>query len=249
MYLDQDGSQIAIVEFWDKSAVTTACLLSSAVVQGHPIQVELYIADESEQDTISKSEAKSAGSPPVDSDPIAQQSKTAVLAKLFASGFILANDVKTKAIAWDSGNLTIVQKLEALGTVAIHQAGLINEKYHLSEKKDEFIVAAEKKAAELKVALEANQHYQTSKSKVLEIDSRYGISTKAVSMFETAKAKATEIKEQTQAEIARREELAKQQQAQQVQHQPPPPPQQPPLTAQPEPQPEPHPEIQPENKT
>eukprot|EP01123_Difflugia_compressa_P012099 TRINITY_DN5056_c0_g3_i1.p1 TRINITY_DN5056_c0_g3~~TRINITY_DN5056_c0_g3_i1.p1 ORF type:complete len:266 (-),score=88.31 TRINITY_DN5056_c0_g3_i1:73-771(-) len=232
MYLDQDGSQIAIVEFWDKSAVTTACLLSSAVVQGHPIQVELYIADDKEQDTISKSETKSAGAPPLDADPIAKQSKTAVLAKLFASGFVLASDVKTKAIAWDSGNLTIVQKLEALGTVAILQAGLINEKYHLTEKKDEFITAAEKKAAELKVTLEANQHYQTSKTKVLEIDSKYGISTKALNIFETAKAKATEIKEQTQAEIARREELAKQQ-----------PPQQPPQ------QPQTQPEPQPENKT
>jgi len=57
----------------------------------------------------------------------------------------LASDVKQKAIAWDTGNLTIIQKLEALGTVAIHQADLINEKYHLSEKKDEFIIAAEKK--------------------------------------------------------------------------------------------------------
>jgi len=60
-----------------------------------------------------------------------------------AEGYILTNDIKTKTIAWDTGNLSIIQKLETLGTVALHQAALFNEKYHLTEKKDEFIAAAE----------------------------------------------------------------------------------------------------------
>jgi putative ubiquitin-RnfH superfamily antitoxin RatB of RatAB toxin-antitoxin module len=209
-----ENLQIAIVEFWDKNAVTTACLLSSAVVQGQPIQVELYLADEGEQRNISDSNIKTAGTPPPpNADPAAKQSKTAVMARVLASGIRLADDVKTKAIAWDTGNLTIIQKLEALGTVALHQAELINEKYHLSEKKDEFVAAAEKKALEIKAIVDANQNVQIAKAKVSEIDNKYGISTKAVGLFEQAKQKAHELKEETKLEIARKAELAKSRQA------------------------------------
>jgi len=219
MFKEPEGeNQIAIVEFWDKNAVTTACLLTSAVIQGKPIQVELYLADESEQQQILSSELKSAGEPPstvTGGDPSANQSKTAVMARLMAGGYLLASDVKAKAIAWDTGNLTILQKLEALGTVALHQAALINEKYHLTEKKDEFIAAAEKKALEIKAKLDANETVQVAKAKVTEIDNKYGISTKAVGLYEQAKQKANELREETRAEIARQAELAAKKQEEQ----------------------------------
>jgi len=217
MFTEPEGqNQIAIIEFWDKNAVTTACLLSSAVIQNQPIQVELYIANESEQVQIASSEVKSAGAPPPPTgDPAANQSKTAVMARLLASGYLLASDVKTKAIAWDTGNLTILQKLEALGTVALNQAALINEKYRLTEKRDEFVAAAERKAMEIKATLDANQNVQIAKAKVNEIDTKYGISTKAVGLYESAKQKALELKEETRLEMARQSELAAKKQAEQ----------------------------------
>jgi len=228
MEKEPDGeNQIAIIEFWDKNAVTTACLLSSAIIQGKPIQVELYLADETEQQQIMTSETKSEGVPPATTDPInpVNQSKTAVMAQVFTRGYNLASDTKAKAIAWDTGNLSILQKLEALGTVALHQAALINEKYHLTENKDEFIAAAEKKALEIKTRLDENEKVQAAKAKVTEkvteidnkygistkvteIDNKYGISTKAVGLYEQAKQKAIELKEETRAEIARQNELA-----------------------------------------
>jgi len=193
---------VAIVEFYDKNAVTTACLLSSAVIQGQPIQVELYIANNEEQQALSTSDTKTSQTPPpVSGDPASKQSKTAVTARLLASGYLLATDVKTKAIAWDSGNLTIIQKLEALGTVALQQAGEINDRYHLTEKKDEFVAAAEKKGLEIKSAVEANPNFQQAKGKVLEIDSKYGISTKVLSVFESTKMKVQELKDATNVEV------------------------------------------------
>jgi len=164
-----------------------------------------------------ESDLKTGGPPPpVNGDPAAKQSKTAVMARLLASGYFLADDVKNKAIAWDTGNLTILQKLEALGTVALNQAEKINEKYKLSEKKDEFVAAAEKKALEIKAIVDANENVQLAKAKVSEIDSRYGISTKAAGLYEQARQKAHDLKEETKLELARQAELSRQRQNEQL---------------------------------
>uniref|UniRef100_A0A6B2LFI3 RRM domain-containing protein n=1 Tax=Arcella intermedia TaxID=1963864 RepID=A0A6B2LFI3_9EUKA len=203
-------NQVAIVEFFDKAAVTTACLLSSAVIQGQAIQVELYVCNVEEQDQIATEKVTSSGpAPPATGDPAAKQSKTAVMARLAVSGYVLAGDVKNKAIAWDSGNLSIVQKLEALGSVALSQAGLINERYHLTDKKDEFIVAAEKKATELKTMLEAKPQVQSAIQKGKEIDQAFGISSTASSLFQKAKSVASKVEAEAKAEYAK-----------QTQHQP-----------------------------
>jgi len=214
MFPDQSDPphQLAIIEFWDKNAVTTACLLSSAVLQGQPIQVELYIASIDEQQALAQSNSKSGGvPPPLTGDVVAKQSKTAVMAQLVARNYLLANDVRERAIAWDTNNLTIIQKLEALGTLAINNAAAINEKYHLSEKTDEFITAAAQRANEIRITLDANPNVQYAKSKVNEIDQRYGISTKAVNLYEQARTSATQLMDETKAELARQQEQRLQQ--------------------------------------
>jgi len=96
------------------------------------------------------------------------------------------------------------------------------------------LLPRKKKALEIKAIVDANQNVQIAKAKVSEIDNKYGISTKAVGLFEQAKQKAYELKEETKLEIARQAELAKARQAeqqliqqQQLQQLPQQPPQQP----------------------
>jgi len=194
--VDGEGpNQVAVVEFWDKNAAVTACLLSSALLQNQPITVELYIADENDQQSISASQARTPGPTPIAVDPAANQSRTATVARLVASGMLLAHDVKSKAIAWDSGNLSIIQKTEILGTYALTHVEQINERYHITEKVEELKKSAEKKLGELKASLEATEQYQKARLKVKEIDSNYGISIAAVNLFEKAKNKASDFKQ------------------------------------------------------
>jgi hypothetical protein len=203
---DGEGpNQIAIVEFWDKNAAVTACLLSSALLQNQPIQVELYIADDSDQKTINDSQARTPGPTPVSVDPAANQSRTATVARLVASGMLVAHDVKAKAIAWDSGNLSIVQKTEILGNYALTHIEQINDRYHITEKVDELKKAAAQKLAELKASLEATEQYQKAKVKVQEIDTTYGISIRAVNLFDKVKTKASDFKEEVIAERKKQE--------------------------------------------
>jgi len=200
------NQNVAIVEFWDKNAAVTACLLSSAVIQNQPIQVELYIANASDQQNISNGSARTQGPPPVDVDPAAQQSRTATVARALASGLVMANDVKNKAIAWDSGNLSLVQKAEVLGLRAQSNVEEINRRYHITDTVEDLVKVAGQKLQELKTTIEANPNFQTAKSKALEIDTQYGISTTAFSLFEMAKNTAMDFKNDVSAEYAKKQQ-------------------------------------------
>jgi len=197
----QSGQKIAIVEFWDKNAAITACLLSSAMVQNQPIHVELYVANDSDQQNIAANpNLKTAGAPPT-VDQAARQTGTATVARVLASGFIMAKDVKDKAVAWDTGNLSLFQKAEVLGLHAKSNIEEVNRKYHITDTVEELAKIAEKKLLELKTNLEANQNYQMAKNKALEIDSQYGISITALNLFEKAKSTATEFSNEVLTEV------------------------------------------------
>jgi len=116
---------------------------------------------------------------------------------------LLAKDVKTKAIAWDSGNLSIVQKTEILGNYALTHIEQINERYHITETLEEFRKAAAQKVSDLKASLESTEEYQKAKGKVKEIDSNYGISIRAVNLFERAKSKVDDFRNDVSAEKTR----------------------------------------------
>jgi len=200
--IEEDGTQTAIIEFWEKSAVTTACLLSNAVIRNKLIQVSLHLITNEEYESLQKN--KSTDKPPEGVDPVAKQNKTAVVAQLFAKGYILADDVKNKAISWDTGNLNIKLKLEALGAVALQHAAAINEKYALTDKKDEFLALAAEKAKELEAILQSNRHVQTGIAKAKELDEKYHVVDSAVSFIETVKRKGKEILDETESEIAKK---------------------------------------------
>jgi len=198
------NQNVAIVEFWDKNAAVTACLLSSAVIQNQPIQVELYIASATDQQNISTSNARTQGPPPVGQDPAAQQSRTATVARALASGLVMANDVKNKAIAWDSGNLSLIQKAEVLGLQAQSNVEELNRRYHITDTVEDLVKIAGAKLQELKTTIEANPNYQVAKSKALEIDNQYGISTTAFSLFEKAKTTALDFTSDVAAEYSKK---------------------------------------------
>jgi len=191
----------AIIEFWDKNAAITACLLSSALIQNQPIHVELYLANTNDQQNIANSSARSPGPAPVNVDPAAHQSRTATIARALASGIVMAKDVKDKAVAWDTGNLSLIQKAEVVGLNAKSNVEEINRRYHITDTVEELVKIGEKKLLEMKSNLEATESYQIAKSKALEIDSQYGISTTAFQLFEKAKTTATEFGQEVLTEV------------------------------------------------
>jgi len=191
----------AIIEFWDKNAAVTACLLSIAMIQNQPIHVELYVANTDDQQHIANSSARSPGPVPVNVDPIAHQSRTATIAKAFASGIVMAKDVKDKAVAWDQGNLSLIQKAEVLGIHAKSNVEEINRRYHIADTVDELVKVAGKTLLGLKSNLEATEGYQIAKTKALELDTQYGISTTAFSIIEKAKSTATEFGQEVFTEV------------------------------------------------
>jgi len=221
----ENGTKIAIIEFYDKTAVSTAALLTNAIVQDRPIKVELYIATPQEQSGLLATQTTAPK--PQGADPVANQPKTAVMAKLLAGGYKLATDVKGKAIAWDSGNLNIVQKLDVLGQSVSNQAHEINVKYGLVEKGQAVLNIATEKATELGHTIASTAAYQVTAQKAAEIDDRWQISKKANELLGYAKEKATKLMDETNKEIAS-------QQPQQVQPQPPQQPQQPEQPQQPQ---------------
>eukprot|EP01125_Pyxidicula_operculata_P004105 TRINITY_DN1591_c0_g1_i2.p2 TRINITY_DN1591_c0_g1~~TRINITY_DN1591_c0_g1_i2.p2 ORF type:complete len:261 (+),score=62.64 TRINITY_DN1591_c0_g1_i2:1180-1962(+) len=183
------GNKTALIQFWDKEAVTTAVLLSGALLQGQPILVELYIHENPET-----ANAIPASAPQGGVDLVARQSKTAVVAKLLASGYQVGKETRDKAIAWDKGALSIKDKLEVLGTVAVTKANEVIEKYALNEKKDAAIAAVTNKANQidsqygltekaqnLKSKIEENEKIQSAVNKAQELSDKLGI-TKAFSI-------------------------------------------------------------------
>jgi len=197
----QTGQKLAIVEFFDKNAAITACLLSSAIVQNQPIHVELYVANVTDQQNISANpNHKSSGAPP-EVDHAARQTRTATVARVLASGIVLSKDVKDKAVAWDTGNLNLIQKVEVLGLHAKSNIEEINRKYHITDTVEDLAKLAEIKLLELKTTIEANENFQAAKTKALEIDSQYGISITALNMFEKAKSTATEFSQEVIQEV------------------------------------------------
>jgi len=67
-------------------------------IQDRAIKVELYIA--TPQDQTSLASAQTSTPKPTGEDPVARQSKTAVMAKLLAGGHKLAGDVKASQQWW-----------------------------------------------------------------------------------------------------------------------------------------------------
>lgn len=197
----EDGSKVAIIEFYDKAAVTTAALLTNAIIKERAIKVELYIATHEEQASLAGS---STGPPPTGHvDEVAQQSKTAVMAKLIASGYKLGVDVKEKAIAWDTDKLNLIQKMEALGETVSHQAQEINTKYGLIEKGNAVLHAATEKANELGTTIASTAAYQAAMQKATEFDEKYQISSKASTLYGMAVSKASAFVDETNKEIAK----------------------------------------------
>jgi len=212
-----DDTQSAVIEFYDKTAVSTAALLTNAIIQDRAIKVELYIATPQEQDTLLTTQA--GVTKPTGVDPIAHQSKTAVMAKLLASGHKLAGDVKGKAVAWDTGSLNLIQKLEALGQTVSTQANEINAKYGLSEKGQAVLNVASGKAIELGQTIASTTAYQVTLQKATEIDEKLQFTKKATELYDMAKSKATKLVDETNKEIANLQQQQAQQ-AQQEQQQP-----------------------------
>lgn len=194
------GTQIAVIEFYDKNAVSTAALLTNAIIQDLPIKVELYIASTDEQSKLSAAVGETPK--PSGPDPVAAQSKTAVMAKILAGGYKLASDCKDKAIAWDTGKLNLVQKIEALGHTVSAQANEINVKYGLVEKGNAVLVAATGKATEIGQTVANTEAYKTTMAKVTEIDQKLNISKTAGDLFGFAMGKATQLVNETTKEIA-----------------------------------------------
>jgi len=197
----QTNQRIAIIEFWDKNAAVTACLLSSAMIQNQPIHVELYVASVTDKQYISESQSKSTGPPPQDIDPAARQSRTATVVRLLASGIVMAGDVKDKAIAWDTGNLSLIQKAEVLGLNAKSNVEEINRKYHITDTVEDLVKIAEQKLLQMKSNIEANENFQIAKSKALEIDDQYGISSTAKNIFSKAVSTASEFGQEVMFEV------------------------------------------------
>jgi RNA recognition motif-containing protein len=197
----QTNQRIALIEFWDKNAAVTGCLLSSAMIQNQPIHVELYLASDTEKQHMSESQTKSTGPPPQDIDPAAKQSRTATVIRLLASGLVMAGDVKDKAIAWDTGNLSIIQKAEVLGLNAKSNVEEINRKYHITDTVEELVTVAEQKLLQIKSNIEANPNFQIAKSKAVEIDNQYGITSTAKNIFEMAKSTATDFGQDVLSEV------------------------------------------------
>jgi len=205
IHSDKEGEhKTAIVEFWDKNAAVTACLLSSALIQNQPITVELYIADANDKQKIASSEVKSPGPAPVDVDPAARQTRTATIARVLASGIVMAKDVGNKAIDWDNGHLSLFQKAEIMGLYALSNIEQINEKYHITEKAEELMKEAEKRLLELKSTLETYPSYQTVKTKALDIDSQYGISATAMNLLDKAKTTAVGFRDEVLTEVQKK---------------------------------------------
>jgi len=212
----EDGTKVAIIEFYDKTAVSTAALLTNAIIQDRAIKVELYIATSQEQNALLTTQTDSPK--PTGADPVARQSKTAVMAKILAGGYILANDVKGKAIAWDSGNLNLIQKVEAIGHKVTTGAQELNAYYGIAEKGQTVINLATVKAVELGHTIASTQAYQTTAQKAAEFDEKFQISKKANEFIDYAKSTAAKLYDETNKEIATQQ----QQQAQQSQQQQPP---------------------------
>jgi len=210
-----DGTKVAIIEFYDKTAVSTAALLTNAIIQDRPIKVELYIATPQEQSGLDATQTPAPK--PSGVDPVANQSKTAVMAKLLASGYILAGDVKDKAIAWDTGKLNLIQKLEAVGHSMTTQAQEINLKYGLTEKGQAVFGVASEKAAELGHTIANTTAYQVTAQKAAQIDEKLQITKKATELLDIAKKQANQLFDATSKEIQQQQQQQQPQQPQQQQ--------------------------------
>jgi len=196
---EDDGQQSAIVQFYDKDAVTTAVLLNNAILQDQAIKAELHIPNEEEISHLVQNQPKS------DQLPSGQDTKAGIIAKVLASGYVIGKDAADKALAWDKGHLSIAEKLEYLGKSAISSAQSIIERYGWGEKTTEALNAAGSKAVEIKDKIAEHPNVQVVKQKAEELDSQYAISSTAKNLVDTVTEQVSNIAISTQKEIEKQQ--------------------------------------------
>jgi len=200
---ENDEHQSAIVQFYDKDSVTTAVLLNNAIIRDQAIKSELHYPSAEEMSHLIQNQPSSDQLPN-------QDSKSGIIAKVLASGYVIGKDAADKALAWDKGHLSIAEKLEALGKSAIASAQSVIESFGWGEKTTDALSAAGSKAVEIKDKVVENPNVQVVKQKAEEIDSQFAISSTAKNIVSTVTEQVSNIASSTQKEIEKQQAEAEQ---------------------------------------
>jgi hypothetical protein len=133
-----EGTQKGVVTFKDDGAVQTALLLTNAMIVDRPIHV-----------TSASGEGEGAAVEPTE-DQVreGEPSKTSVLAKMFAAGFVLGDDARAKARAYDEKH-SVLLKLKVAKELAKLKLNELDQKLHVSETAGKVSAAAKSQYAAL----------------------------------------------------------------------------------------------------
>jgi len=200
----------AVVEFETESAAKTALLLTNALIVDRPITVVPYTSTPSTQQsatgaTVDVVPPKAPGTPVAHHDitqrdfndvPDDQRSKTSVVASLLAAGYVLANDVLTKATEYDDKHNISLQARVAVEQikVKVHE---FDQQHHISEKATQLTTAATEKAKQIdatyhvteKAQLAAQQAKQTAETAAQKLQQNPTVN----SVFQSVKSTATKV--------------------------------------------------------
>jgi len=212
---EDNGSQRAIIQFWDEKSIETALLLSQALIKNYVIEVHPYsITAEDKQKiviadpTIPEEIMQHTNEGEIEVqfvDETARKRKTIIVSELAAAGYILAQDTKSKAVNWDHSHVQAIPKIGAAGQAAIGKVKEFDRRYEISLTTGAILeIAAETasyKARELDQAYGISQKVSNAAAAVL---SNKGVSL-SLSFAEEQKKKivtrATSFKEETQLRI------------------------------------------------
>jgi len=186
LYLKEEESRSAIVQFESESAAKTALLLTNALIVDRPITVVAFAV--SGQPSTATNEGSSTltaenQGTAVDQSQITQRefnvpdeqrTKTSVVASLLAAGYVLATDAIDKAKEYDDKHNISLRAKVAVEMVKV-KANEIDQQYGISEKATTVKNAATDKAKKL--------------------NEEYHISEKAQQAASVAKAQAQKIQE------------------------------------------------------